>query len=158
MRYCPVLLILLCFGKAVGGDKPIQLSFVTPFQLFNESTSISGIRLNLIYGRNISVTGFDTGFINHNTGGVSKGFQSGFAGIIQSNFSGLQSNAFNIVQGKAEGFQCGIMNYGRNVSGVQLGLVNYAEIMYGLQIGLINIIRQDGAFPVFPLVNWSFHL
>ena len=42
------------------------------------------------------------------------------------------------------------------MNGVQLGLVNYAGTMHGLQIGLVNIIKQGGAFPVFPIVNWSF--
>jgi len=42
------------------------------------------------------------------------------------------------------------------MSGIQLGFVNYANQLKGLQMGLANIIVRDGAFPVSPIVNWSF--
>jgi len=28
--------------------------------------------------------------------------------------------------------------------------------MHGIQIGLVNIIWLEGAYPVLPIVNWSF--
>jgi hypothetical protein len=60
------------------------------------------------------------------------------------------------VRGDFKGFQLGFANYAASARGLQLGFFNYAETMYGLQIGLINVIQQDGFFPVFPIVNWSF--
>lgn len=82
--------------------------------------------------------------------------QFGFIGLVDSDFIGWQDNWLNVTKGKFEGFQSGIVNHAKAMSGFQLGLVNYAETMNGLQIGLVNIIRQGGAFPVFPIVNWAF--
>jgi hypothetical protein len=52
--------------------------------------------------------------------------------------------------------QAGFYNYANNATGFQLGLINYARNLHGLQIGLVNIIEQGGAFPFFPIINWSF--
>jgi hypothetical protein len=136
--------------------RPIQLSLVTPIQIFSEDYRITGVRLNLIYGRNASVSGLDWGLVNHTTTGTTKGLQLGTVGIIDSDFLGWQNCAVNITKGNFEGFQHGLVNYADYMSGFQLGLVNYARSAKGLQIGLVNMIRQGGQFPVFPIVNWSF--
>lgn len=153
---CVIVFLLLTPSTPCAQDKPIQVSLFTPVQIFPEETSISGVRLNLLYGRNASVTGLDLGLVNHTTAGESVGLQYGIVGLVETDFVGWQDNAVNIVQGHFEGFQWGIVNHARSASGFQLGLVNYAGTMRGLQIGLVNIIRQNGAFPVFPIVNWSF--
>ena len=137
-------------------NRPIQIALVAPVQIFPEENRISGIRLNLIYGRNVSITGLDFGLINHTTTGESKGIQFGMVALVDSDFMGWQDNWVNVTKGRFEGFQSGTVNYAKNMNGFQFGLVNYAERMKGLQIGLVNIIRQGGAFPVFPIVNWSF--
>lgn len=137
-------------------SKPIQLSLFTPVQIFPEQTPIAGLRLNVLYGRNVSVQGLDVGLVNHTTTGHFKGVQFGIVGMADSDFDGFQDNAVNIVKGRVEGFQWGLVNHAGSASGFQLGFVNYAGTMKGLQIGLVNIIRQGGAFPVFPIVNWSF--
>lgn len=142
--------------QAQAQSKFFQLSLVTPVQIFPERTPIEGIRLNLLYGRNVSVQGLDVGLVNHTTTGHFKGVQWGMVGIADADFDGFQDNAVNVVKGRVEGFQWGIVNYAVSASGFQLGLVNYAGTMHGLQIGLVNIIGQGGAFPVFPIVNWSF--
>jgi hypothetical protein len=151
-----VLLITLVSVPAMAAEKPIQLSLFTPIQLFSEDTPISGIRLNLIYGRNVSVTGLDWGLVNHTTTGNFTGVQFGFVGLADSDFLGWQDNGINIVKGNFEGLQWGLVNYANYAHGIQLGFVNYAVSMKGLQIGLVNIIKQGGMFPIFPIVNWSF--
>ena len=98
----------------------------------------------------------DLGFINHNTDGISQGVQWGFVNLVDADFIGWQDAPVNWTKGDCEGFQSGILNYARSMNGFQLGLINYAHNMKGLQIGLLNIIKQNGAFPVFPIVNWSF--
>lgn len=154
---CLIVLSVLVFSlPVVAQDKPIQISLFNPLQIFPEATSITGLRINFIYGKNVTVKGLDIGLVNHNTGGLSKGLQWGFVGIVDADFLGWQNNTVNIVKGRFEGFQSGWVNSAKHASGFQLGLVNYAETMYGLQIGLINIIKQNGAFPVFPIINWSF--
>jgi hypothetical protein len=147
---------VLVTQPVVAQPKPIQLSLFPPIQLVPEGNAISGIRLNLPYGRNTSVTGLDWGLVGHSTSGVSKGVQIGLVGLVDADFTGWQSNFANFTKGKFEGFQWGFVNYAGHASGFQLGFVNYAVSMKGLQIGLVNIIKQGGQFPIFPIVNWSF--
>ena len=150
------LIFVFVSTPALAKKRPVQLSLVTPIQIFPEDDTISGVRLNLIYGRNASVTGLDLGLINHTTMSISKGWQLGLVGWVDSDFVGWQDNSVNVVKGNSKGFQWGFINYAKYAKGLQLGFVNYVESMYGLQIGFVNIIRQDGMFPVFPIVNWSF--
>lgn len=151
-----VLAMLSISAPVMAENKPIQLSLVTPIQIFPETMPISGFRFNLIYGRCVNVTGLDLGLANHTTTGLSKGVQWGFVNITDAQFVGWQDAFVNYVKGDVEGFQSGFVNYANHANGLQLGFVNYAVTLRGLQIGLVNIIKQGGMFPVFPIVNWSF--
>lgn len=150
------LFLLFSSTPILAQSKPIQLALFTPVQIFPEENPISGVRLNLIYGRNISVTGLDLGLVNHTKKDLSKGVQFGLVGLVDSDFVGWQSNWINITKNNFEGFQWGTVNYANFANGLQLGIVNYTGSMKGLQIGLVNIIKEGGAFPFFPIVNWSF--
>ena len=157
-------------GYAELKGEPFQLSLVNPVQIRSEQADISILRVNLIYGRNVSVVGLDIGLINHNTGGVSKGLQYGLGGYVEGDFVGWQDNAISVVRGEftgfqsgfyneiatGEAFQMGLINRATDMSGFQLVLVNYTKAMYGLQIGLVNVIRSKEKLPFFPIVNWSF--
>jgi len=151
-----LLLVLIASVPVMAQQKPIQLSLLTPIQIFPESDAITGLRLNLLYGRNTTVIGLDLGLVNHTTSGLSKGLQHGLVNLVDSDFIGWHLGSVNFVKGNIEGLQMAVINHAQNVNGVQLGLINYARNMKGLQIGLINIIGQGGQFPVFPIVNWSF--
>ena len=152
-----VVLFLIFYSTSLfSQSKPIQLSLFTPIQIFPEDNPISGVRLNLIYGRNVSVTGLDLGLVNHTTKELSKGVQFGLVGLVDYDFVGWQNNWINITRNNFEGFQWGSVNYANFANGLQLGIVNYTRSMKGLQIGLVNIIKKGGAFPFFPIVNWSF--
>jgi energy-coupling factor transporter transmembrane protein EcfT len=151
-----VITFIFTATSALAQPHPIQVALVTPVQIFPEDDQISGLRLNLLYGRNSTVTGLDMGFVNHTTAGLSKGVQLGFLNMTETDFMGWQHGWANVTQGDFEGFQWGFFNYAKFANGLQLGFVNYAESMKGLQIGLVNIIKQGGAFPVFPIVNWTF--
>lgn len=171
----PFTLLGLAFLTTAGPlhaqrRRPVQLSLLTPVQIFPERDAITGVRINLLYGRNAWVHGLDIGLVNHTTSGTSKGVQYGLVNLTRTNLTGWQYGAVNLVEGKFEGFQQGIyngseaasgfqlgfVNTAQSFKGFQLGIVNYARQMNGLQIGLVNIITRDGAFPVFPIVNWSF--
>lgn len=155
---CGVALAALMFVAcpAIAEEKPIQLALFNPVQIFPESTSITGVRFSLLYGRNVSVTGLDLGLVNHVTTGPFVGYQRGGVGLVDSDFTGWQDCVVNVTKKKMEGFQSGFVNYAGHASGFQLGIVNYAVTMHGLQIGLVNIIKQGGQFPFFPIINWSF--
>jgi hypothetical protein len=151
-----VLISILVSTSVQAQTRPVQVSLVTPIQIFPEKYTISGIRLNFLYGRNVAVQGIDIGLVNHTTTGQFQGFQWGLVGLTDSDFTGWQDCAVNVVQVRCEGMQWGLVNYAGYMSGLQLGFVNYAKKMKGLQIGLVNIIKVGGQFPVFPIVNWSF--
>lgn len=154
---CLMIVTLLGVADhARAAKRVVQLSLVTPVQIFPESDIVSGLRFNLLYGRQATVTGLDVGLVNHTTTGISTGVQWGVVGYNEDSFKGWQDNVVNITMKDFEGFQWGVVNYAHNANGFQLGLVNYAYTMHGLQIGLVNIIKQGGQFPVFPIVNWSF--
>ena len=65
-------------NSAVAQGKPIQLALVNPIQIFDEQTSIAGLRFSLLYGKNTSVSGVDLGFVNFTTSGTSQGIELGF--------------------------------------------------------------------------------
>jgi hypothetical protein len=157
LLFAAIALILIA-SPALAQPRPIQIALVTPVQIFPEDESITGVRWNILYGRNVTVRGLDFGLINHTTGGLSKGVQLGLVGVAESDFLGWQHNYLvNYSKGDFEGFQWGFFNYAGQASGFQLGFFNYAGSMHGLQVGLINVIDIGGAFPVFPIVNWSFN-
>ena len=151
-----IALILFTALPVFAQQRPIQLSLVTPIQIYPPDYTISGLRINLIYGTNASIIGLDWGLVNHTTSGLSQGLQVGLVGLCDADFTGLQYNAVNVTSGNAKGMQWGLVNTAGFANGLQLGFINYAQTMKGLQIGLINIIKQGGQFPVFPIVNWSF--
>jgi len=150
--------------------KPIQIALFNPAQIFNESIGIKGVRLNLLYGRNVFVKGLDVGLVNTCGGGETVGFQLGLFGYVEGDFLGIQWNMFNLTGGEFSGLQWGIyndvgdgewlqfgfVNTAKNMHGIQVALVNYTETMHGLQVGLVNVIRNKESLPVFVLVNWSF--
>ena len=148
-------LLVLAPLAAQAKERPINLSLVTPIQIFPDTDSIVGFRFSLIYGRNASFTGLDLGLVNHTTGPF-KGVQFGLVGIAEKGFLGWQDNFVNITYGKMEGLQVGAFNYAEHARGVQFGLVNYAGTISGIQIGLVNIIRKGGFLPVMVIFNGSF--
>ena len=155
-----VFVLILVFGvfnkPVMAQEKPIQLALFNPVQIFPENTSITGLRLNLIYGKNRNVSGIDWGFVNSTTGS-QVGWQNGFINLVDGGFLGLQTGFVNLTDSKFEGLQWGFVNYHKGkVSCLQLGFVNYAGSIKEIQIGLINIIAQGGTFPFFPIINWSF--
>ncbi len=150
------IVILMLPGMGAAQSKPINIALFNPIQIFPESNSITGLRINLIYGKNAAVTGLDWGLVNSVGSGGFTGVQWGFVDLCDGNFLGLQGGAINLTEQNVEGFQWGLYNSGAHVSGFQLGFVNNAGSMKGLQIGLINIIKTGGFMPVFPIVNWSF--
>ena len=134
----------------------INLSLVTPVQIFKAADSIKGFRFNLFYGRNNDMTGFDLGLVNHITGSF-KGVQWGLVGITKKDFTGWAGNMVNIVHGKMKGLQLGAFNYAGEMTGLQLGIVNYSKKMVkGIQIGLLNIIGNNGWLPFMVIVNGGF--
>ncbi|MFH1679273.1 MAG: hypothetical protein ABIH26_01365 [Candidatus Eisenbacteria bacterium] len=151
-----------------AGTKPVQLALWNPVQIFDEETSIAGVRVNLLYGVNREMMGLDIGLGNH-TRGNTTGFQWGLVGYTEGLFIGWQHNAFNYsaeIRGfqsgfyngaeTATGFQLGFVNITEEMHGLQIGVFNMTRKLHGLQIGVINVVQEKEDLPILPIVNWSF--
>lgn len=164
-----VLMVLAGAGPARASDKPIQLALFDPAQMVRNDQAVTGLRVDVIYGKNAKMTGLEIGIVNHTTGeqsgftygavsyveGAFTGWQDNVVNIADARFLGLQSGAFN--QSKdGHGVQFGFVNVTDRMSGLQVGIVNYTKVMEkGLQIGVGNIITEGG-IPFLPIVNWRF--
>lgn len=162
MKYLPTTLLLFAAlsgfmlpPSSVAQTKPVQIALVNPIQIFPESTPIEGVRWNLLYGRNIAMTGLDFGLVNHVGSGGFTGVQFGLVNLDDGDVKGIQWSAVNIARMNVEGAQLGWFNSAGYVHGIQISLVNYAGKMKGVQLGIVNIIDEGGMFPVFPILNWS---
>lgn len=150
------VLIALDADPAAAADHPVQLSLITPIQIYPPSDTITGFRFSLLYGRNQGMKGFDIGLVAHVEYRGFMGVQWSLVGLDQGDFLGWQAGGVNWVGKTMTGLQLGMVNIAERVEGVQFGLVNYTGTIHGLQIGLVNIIRQGGFLPVCIIVNGSF--
>ena len=156
--YIAILIVLMptISGNLFAQENPFQLSLFDPIQIVPNSESISGIRLNLIYSKNVNVTGFDWGLVNVTTG-KELGVQWGGVNITEGGCTGWQAGFVNVSHGDFVGLQTSWVNYhGGYFNGLQFSIVNYTETLKGLQLGLINIIGKGGFLPVFPIFNFNF--
>jgi hypothetical protein len=150
--------------------KPFNLALWNPVQVYDETTVIHGVRLNL-FGKNRGVQGLDIGVINATEEGGFKGLQYGIVGLNSGDMVGWQwSGLVSHTGGEAHGLQSGVLNHAGKMVGAQLGFVNvtdsmhgfqlafvnYTENLRGLQIGLVCIANQVPGHPILPIVNFSF--
>ena len=139
---------------AQAKEHPVNLALVTPIQVFPATDAIKGVRLNVIYGKNVAMTGLDIGIANHVTG-LTKGVQWGLVNITESGM-GWQNGFVNVAEAEFEGLQWGAFNSAGRINGLQVAVVNYAQRANGVQIGLVNIIKEGGFLPVMVIANWGF--
>ena len=151
-----ILLPFITNSNLLAQEKPIQLALFNPVQIAPEESSITGLRLSLLYGKNANMSGIDLGLANITTGD-QLGVQWGVVGYNEGNFNGWQDNLVSITKGNFVGLQSGAVTYNASkMNGLQIAVVNYAATLHGLQLGLINIIGKGGFLPVFPIFNFSF--
>lgn len=149
----PAAVLAMLPAAAARAEKPVNLSLVTPLQVFSESEAIVGFRLNLIYGRQARMSGLDLGLVNHVKGELF-GVQWGLANIVEGSATAWQAGFVNYTRGNFVGAQTGAFNYAGTMKGLQFGLVNWTGSMQkGIQIGLANIIERDGWLPFMVIVN-----
>jgi hypothetical protein len=153
------LLVLLAPALASAEEKPFSAGVFDPIQIVPSSQGIKGARLNLFYGYNTSLTGFDFAFLGVNRlKGDMKGAQLALFNWTEGGEqTGAQLGVVSYTGGHFTGAQLGWgFNYAKEVTGLQFGVVNYAErLNKGLQLGLVNIAK-NGFLPVFVLVNFNF--
>ena len=145
---------------------PFQIAFIKPIQLVSADHNIAGLRLDLIYGKNADVWGFDIGLWNDSIG--MNGIEAGFANET-SFLRGLQFGVANAALGEAYGMQAGVINgLGRDAGILQVGVVNDTTSplggfnqVYGIQLGLFNMsllpFAPWGPADIDPLGTTAFH-
>ncbi|MFC1714281.1 LA_2272 family surface repeat-containing protein [Candidatus Poribacteria bacterium] len=135
---------IVSVDEAQAQTKPIQLALWKPVQLFSSDTSVTGLRLNLIYGVNQDVLGIDLGLVNQ-TLGDQTGFQYGAVNITEGSFVGLRGGIVNVDKEGFTGIQYGLINM---VDGSGLGWTNgglnvVRNDFKGLLTGAINFVESD---------------
>lgn len=170
-----ILLLVLISEKSIAGPpdavrsetgwSPFQSSIYNPVQLVDERKDISGLRLSLLYGENVEITGIDLGiglnvskklsgiqvaglanlvsdYLQHRTASSVTGIQIAGLGNQADHLSGVQIGGFgNGVEFDAAGIQIGLIGNGAGtIKGIQLARIyNYTEgSMTGMQIGAFN--------------------
>ncbi|TFH17015.1 MAG: hypothetical protein E4H02_04010 [Lentisphaerales bacterium] len=168
---CCCLLVLPMNVPAETG-RPFQIGIVSPVELVEPAESINGLRLNLLYGVNQNVTGWDFGICNH-TVNNHNGLQLGGVNIVGNELVGFNMGLLNFAGGRVEGSSVGLVNWavgdlagtqdaillnvarskvtyqfalgvswGETVEGGQFGIFNRATSMTGMQVGLLNVTRS----------------
>lgn len=164
----------LVFGLSLpAGAAPCQLALCYPLQVVEASADVTGLRLNLLYGRNQDIAGLDVGLINQavhrvvglQIGGIGNlntwpfstnqaaevnGLQAGLLFNTTATARGAQVGAgVNWVQGDLRGLQlCYVANVVQHEArGVQAGWLNVAQQgLTGLQLGggLLTALNFSG--------------
>lgn len=177
-----ILMALMVFAAAAAlkanTEGYVMLSVFHPGQIPIATTSLDGIRINLIYGECQNLNGFDFGIsgrVRERMNGFqlagcnligtdANGVQFAFANYVESDFAGFQLGLWNCIGGMGSGFQLGVWNEALKFSGLQLGIVNRVTSGEFLQIGLVNFNESaisetngDREFGyVLPFVNWNW--
>ena len=171
MKKLVAVVLLFCAVLSVKAADwtPLQISiWPSRFQVAPEDVRVSGLKLNLPFGGNDSITGLDIGLastsqkcsalqVNVLINRVHDEFSGWQIGLINQdeNANGVVIGIWNVTADCMRGVQVGVMNSAMETHGVQIGLINYTEFMTGFQIGLVNIITKS-QLPFFPIINFCF--
>jgi hypothetical protein len=177
-----VLVLGLAFTfQAQALTSPIGISLFPPIELPPADFTVTGIRIDLLWGNQSNVYGFDfgtlvnstlqnsggvqiAGGLNYNKGSTTVlGLQA--AGIANVNLQktyvlGLQVALYNANLGESTlvGLEAGGINNSPHTKlyGFQVGLYNKAVEVYGFQIGLINSVANLHGLQI-GLLNFNDH-
>lgn len=146
-----------------NNDRNFQVTFAYPIGSNGIASidKLNNFSLNLLYGVNGGVNGFEIGSIFNFNKGAVKGVQlsgisnintgktSGFliSGILNVNMEStsglLLAGVLNYSKDNSNGFQLSIANIASNeMNGFQLGIFNYSKKLKGTQLGIINYTSE----------------
>ena len=135
-----ILVLAALLSCWVAQAEPVQLSLWNPIQLFPEQSSVDGLRLNLLYGKNEDVAGLDMGLVN----GASRSVAGLQIGCLWNDVGAFSPDD---VPGEISGIQIGgLANTAGSACGLQMaGLLNVAQDgMMGGQFSLLcNYVKTD---------------
>lgn len=170
---------LSTLAPAQAAVSPVGVSIVPPIQFPPENFSVTGVRVNALWGQHFKVYGVDAGVVNVTVQNMA-GFQVGafnwnkgetFAfvqvagigntNINKSNIYGLQAAGIMNVN-KGESFALGLtvalanMTDHTKIVGFEVGAYNKARTVYGFQIGIVNM-AEDLVGLQIGLINFHSH-
>ena len=141
---------MACVTGAAGAEEavdeyPFGLALL-PFRCLEAPSPDSGVwlfRLNLLAGRNRTMTGLDVGSVCNWTTGDGAGLAfAGICNVCGGEGAGLQVACLNSTERAHAGLQLGAGNMTWGIRGAQLGVVNATSEGYGLQIGVLNLAES----------------
>ncbi|UUV16846.1 phaC PHA synthase [Fusobacteria bacterium ZRK30] len=128
-----------------------SMSFATGFQfnvLDNQmpaSQDVSGLRLNLLYGKTANVSGLDLPILALGEADNFTGVQFPLlfigANKVNNSFKGVGFGLANIHGGESTGAILGAVNMTHNVKGLQWGAANISDGRTTADIGFVNISK-----------------
>jgi len=171
IRISLVLSIAIFCNKLIAQEKnegkvpSSQITFVYPLGTNGyDARSISNtFSVNVLYGINGGLNGFEAGGIfNYNRGDVRGVQLAGITNINKEHTSGLMwAGCLNLALDHASGVQFADLNVAtRDFRGLQAGVFNYAGRLRGVQLGIVNIVGEDnGAVPIglFSVVKGGYY-
>jgi len=138
------------FQEKIKGDfTPLQISIYPPVIAPVNDERVTGLRVNILYGRIKNFTGYDMGLVQEVTE-ETVGVQEALISNISNDMIGIQIATFYNKVENIQGVQVGIVNDTGFINGFQFGLVNIAEEAHGIQFGLLNIRKNS----IMPFINW----
>ena len=182
MKKLPLLALivgLFALPNAHALTSPMGLSLFPPVELPPQDFTITGVRLNAIWGNHQHVYGIDIGGIANETlqefagiqiaGGLN--YNQGTATVVglqaaaianinvnKAHVLGVQVAAYNSNEAESwiVGVQVGLLNLNphTSVTGVEVGLYNNALEVTGFQIGLLNLVDNLHGIQI-GLVNFN---
>jgi len=148
-----------------------------------KDSSVTGLRLNLLYGKTANVSGLDLNIL-------ALGETDNFVGVqwplfwigankVNHTFKGVAWGIANLHGGESTGVLLGLVNMTHNVNGLQWGAINISDGKTTVDLGLINISKgttfqlgffnmtddltgvqlglinmaKTGFLPIFPFIN-----
>lgn len=142
-----------------------QITFAYPLGTNGyDARSISNkFSVNVLYGVNGGLDGFEAGGLFNYNGGDVRGVQlAGMANINKEHTSGFMwAGCVNVALDDARGVQFADVNVAtEDFSGFQAGVFNYAGGLRGVQLGIVNFVGEDnGAIPIglFSVVKGGYY-
>ncbi len=182
MKYARILflgLLFLSYSNAQAMVSPLGVAVIPPVQFPPEGFTITGARVDVIWGSHMKVYGLDVGAIgnitaqemagvqvaggfNMNKGDTDVVIQAAGVGNFNTNKThvvGLQVAGL-VNSNRAESSVVGVSFAAANITphtkiyGVQAGLYNRSLEVYGFQIGLINSVESLHGLQI-GLVNFN---
>ena len=182
-RSTSVILALGLVLFAHQASAEVAFQFAVPGFRAPDSSSVSGVRLSIIHGKNSSQKGLDLGFVamsetahfsglalifgvSRVTNTMSAGAAFSFVNWHSSRDTGMNGAFINILNNTEGAVNVGFVTIAESGTGLdiggfnmsrsstcQIGFLNITDRIETFQFGFLNMAK-NGFLPIFPVVNF----